>query len=497
MLAVSNMVGESTHYESADERDARYRKLIRKMAVKDGDWTAQLLAWLRGPEANMRSASLVGAAEYVKARLDEGIEGGNRHVISSVLQRADEPGEMLAYWVSQHGRNVPKPVKRGVADAAVRLYAAKSLLKYDTASHGFRFGDVIDLTHPVAKSEWQSDLFRYALDRRHNRENSTALEWLPMVKANIAFKTYTPLYIDQLAESGELAAALEDAGMTWEQLGSFGPWTAKRWEAIIPSLGIMAALRNLRNFDEAGVSDEVAATIAARFMDPEQVAKSRQFPFRFYAAYKATGSLRWDHALETALRHSLSNVPALKGRTLILVDQSPSMFPGMYYSGSRSNSDIAYAEKAALFGTAVALRADNADLVGYGFNSYTVPFRPGDSVLKTMKKFREENGTDTMGVLQKHYANHDRVIIVTDEQTTFTDEYSRRRYGLPALRPMEQVIPARVPVFTWNIAGYKPAHGNGANWHTFGGLNDAGFRLIPLLERGRNGDWPWIEAQAA
>ena len=41
---------------------------------------------------------------------------------SSVLQRADEPGELLAYWLAAHGRAVPKPVKRGVADAAVRLY---------------------------------------------------------------------------------------------------------------------------------------------------------------------------------------------------------------------------------------------------------------------------------------------------------------------------------------------------------------------------------------
>ena len=29
------------------------------------------------------------------------------------------------------------------------------------------------------------------------------------------------------------------------------------------------------------------------------------------------------------------------------------------------------------------------------------------------------------------------------------------------------------------------------NRHTFGGLTDAAFRLIPLLEAGRAGAWPW------
>lgn len=48
--------------------------------------------------------------------------------------------------------------------------------------------------------------------------------------------------------------------------------------------------------------------------DPERVAKSRQFPFRFLAAYNAAPSLRWSWAPEKALNASLSNVPSLPGR---------------------------------------------------------------------------------------------------------------------------------------------------------------------------------------
>lgn len=64
---------------------------------------AGFLPWLRD-EANMRSAPVVAALEAVRARLAAGLNGGNRQLVASVLRRADEPGEALAYWTSTHGR---------------------------------------------------------------------------------------------------------------------------------------------------------------------------------------------------------------------------------------------------------------------------------------------------------------------------------------------------------------------------------------------------------
>src|SRR5690606_14590517 len=133
---------------------------------------AGFLPWLRD-EANLRTAPVVAALEAVKARLDAGLDGGNRRLVASVLRRPDEPGEALAYWISTYGRAVPTPVKRGIADAVRRLYGERALVKYDTATRGFRFGDVLDLVHPAPDpaKPWQGDLFRHALDRRHRRDN--------------------------------------------------------------------------------------------------------------------------------------------------------------------------------------------------------------------------------------------------------------------------------------------------------------------------------------
>ncbi len=277
LLAVANMVGERTFYETAEGRDERYERLVRDVAVADGGWMLGFLGWLRG-EGNMRSASLVGAAEAVKARLDAAKAGPipngarNRELVAAVLQRADEPGEMLAYWTSRYGRAIPKPVKRGVADAVGRLYNERALLKYDTDSKGFRFGDVLDLVHPTPVAPWQADLFRHALDRRHGRDSEVP-ETLEMVRLNGTLRRSAsandvePLLVPEM---------LARAGMTWEDVLSLAGSRvdkARLWSAMIPSMGLMALARNLRNFDEAGVSDEVATTVAARFADPEQATR--------------------------------------------------------------------------------------------------------------------------------------------------------------------------------------------------------------------------------
>ncbi|GAQ54921.1 TROVE domain-containing protein [Streptomyces acidiscabies] len=482
LLAVANFVSENTFYESGADRDNRFATLVRQLAVTDPEWTAGLLRWLRG-EGNLRTAAVVGAAEYVHARLAAGVTEGpsNRGVVDSVLQRPDEPGELLAYWTATHGRNVPKPVKRGVADAVRRLYHAKSLLKYDTSAKGYRFGDILNLVHaaPDPAKPWQGELFRYALDRRHHPETAVVPGSDQVLRAHRELMELPVERRRAVVTSDGGAERLAAAGMTWEALAGWlqGPMDKDAWEAVIPSMGAMALLRNLRNFDEAGVCDEVAARVAARISDPEQVARSRQFPFRYLAAYRHAPSLRWSYPLERALGHSLANVPALPGRTLVLVDRSGSM-----WSRLSERSQLNRADAAAIFGTALALRAEDADLVEFGTTSRRLAFDQGESVLRILERFGDLGGTDTVSAIRSHYRGQDRVLIVTDEQ------YAYSSHGDPTGQ-----VPADIPVYTWNLAGYRAGHGPSgtANRHTFGGLSDAAFRMVPLLERARNADWPW------
>ena len=494
LLAVTDMVGQDAFYEQGGRRDDRYARLVRRLAVTDPEWTAALLGWLRG-EGNLRTASLVGAAEFARARLDAGAAGHSRQVVDAVLQRADEPGELLGYWTANYGRNVPKPVKRGIADAAARLYDERSLLKYDTDSKGYRFGDVLELVHAAPapdRAAWQGDLFKHAIDRRQGRDGEVPAA-LRTVRARAELFALPVEQRRAVLTSVDGAERLRRAGVTWEALAGWlqGPLDAAAWEAVIPSMGYMALLRNLRNFEEAGVGDAAVQAVRERLADPEQVARSRQLPFRFWSAYRNTHGTRFADALEQGLTHSLRNIPRLPGASLVLVDTSASMTNGVFDKRSRMTP----VQAGALFGVALAA-ADpgSVDLFGFASGEFRHEVKPGASVLRETERLVARvgevgHGTDIHGAVRRQgcarvrgRAKYQRIFVISDMQTI------GGHHGVG-----DGLVPPETAVYGFNLAGYRQAMAatGAAGRHELGGLTDATFRQVPLLERGEDAAWPW------
>lgn len=517
LLALANFVGEDTFYESGDDRDQRFAALIGLVGLSDFDWVARMLTWLR-QQGNLRDAPLVGAVELVHAYQETGKDPGEtagrnklRALVDGILVRADEPGKALAYWASQYGTaadgglvkaSIPKALKKGVSDAVWRLYTERNYLKWDSANAGVRFADVLNLAHPTSflnaaekpvLGTWRSDLYGHIIAERYGNPSELPGR-LTMLRARKRLMEMKPDQRLALIKSGEAAEHFAAAGMTWENVGAWlpGGWTAQGWEAVIPSMGYMALIRNLRNFDKAGVANSVAKTIADKIADPAEVARSRQLPMRFLSAHRATAdSVRWAWAIEQALELSLANITELAGRTLVLVDTSSSMNASFSKDGTLMRWDAA-----TVFGVAMARRCEQADVVSYsgsggwgysrGVNRQTKRFdlKPGESLLKAVDRWKRDGyfiggGTDTPGAVRGHFGGHNRVVILTDEQ----DAYGN----------VDQALPATVPLYTWNLAGYRAGYGkSGSNRrHTFGGLTDASFRIIPAIEAGHSGRWPW------
>lgn len=486
LLAVSNFVGVDLFHEKAAARDDRFEKLVHTVAVADPEWTLHFVTWLR-KGGNMRSASLVAGAEAARALIGAGnTDGWARKLVSAPLQRADEPGQMLAYMArysevkAGKALKLPKPFKRGIADAVRRLYTEFNYLKWSSKNSPFPFADVIELVHPIPDpgKPYQGQLFKHAVDERHNRP-MLDIPHLRVIQSNNCLRqegTIDPrVWLD--------TARLKAAGMTWEDaMSAVGSKLPKKdvWEAMIPNMGVFAVVRNLRNFTDAGISNEVRNAVAKRLDNPVEIRESMMFPFRFLAAYKANkNNLQWAYPLEQALNHSLSNVPSLPGRTLILVDRSGSMFGNI-----SAATDLDMADQAAIFGTALALRAEKADLIQFGSTSGPILFKRSDSILALLKQFTNLGGTDTRGALARYFAKHDRVVIITDEQ------HSAWGGG----DWVTQIV-GQAPVYTWNLQGYRAAQtAGGPNRHWFGGLTDASFSTIPLLEAGTDSGWPWETA---
>jgi hypothetical protein len=463
LLAATNFVNEDAFYEDASTRDKRFAELVHAVTKTDPEWVARFAPYLRN-ELRMRSASVVLACEYVAAGGPNG-----RGVIDSVCQRADEPAEVLAYWHANHGRNEPKPVKRGVADAARRLYTERNVLKYDSDRRSFKFGDVIERVHPEGKDERQDALFTFLLDESHHKDGKT--EGLPVLEADA--RTLA------LAE-GERRAFVRANGMpeswAWERLAGWlpGGMDAEAWEAAIPNMGVMALLRNLRNFDNKGISDAAIDKVIAKITDPDEVARSRMFPYRAWVAYKEAPSDNWRRALGRTLDLTLTNMPRFAGRTLVLVDRSGSMWGKM-----SARSSVSRDELAASMGAAVAL-ANKGDIAPFADTSVTLRYEPGTSALRLTEMVTNTGvggGTRLVESIRKEYDGHDRVIVFTDDQSFYS---------------MESL--AHIPkIYTFDLAGYRvKTQDNGKNGRfVVGGFSDASLVAFAALETAGHADWPF------
>jgi hypothetical protein len=503
MLVSSFMGGDANFYESQDERYKRLVTLSNICAVDDPTWFYDLVNWTRN-DAKMRTAAGVMAVEGVRGRLQYARIHGekvntsqdslNRNIINVACSRADEPGEILAYYSSNYGKNFPRAIRLGVGDAATRLYTERSYLRNGAGNNvSYSFQDVLRLTHPKPKDPFQDTLFSYILGKfDHEIDNAylpkimarEALYKIPQDKRREALMAYA---------SAKYDTHLADAEMDHMTMPAWlGSMDKAAWEACIPNMGVMAMLMNLRNFDKVGISDGARQLVMAKISDPEEVAKSKVLPMRFLSAYRNAPSVSWHWPIEQGINHTLSQIPELKGNTLVMIDMSGSMSFGKI----SDKSQLTYADAAKIFGAVLKARNPHVDLVQYGTHAESIVVDPGTSVVKIMERFRAMGGTNTNQVLRRITDQYrfKRVIIVTDEQAMAGRNVYSGAFGYQSEGPVGEFLPNDTMLYTWNLAGYAPAHtsgGLGNKHHLGGGFSDAAFSIFDQIESRGNGKWPW------
>ncbi|KAM9349866.1 telomerase protein component 1 [Symphorus nematophorus] len=108
---------------------------------------------------------------------------------------------------------------------------------------------------------------------------------------------------------------------TWERLLSLEGNKAATWEKLIDnkSLPFMAMLRNLRNMIIKGISEAHHKKILSKLTNKKAVIQSRQFPFRFLAAYKVIMEL---HTLASASQQAIPPVKEILASILKKIPKS-------------------------------------------------------------------------------------------------------------------------------------------------------------------------------
>jgi hypothetical protein len=249
---------------------------------------------------------------------------------------------------------------------------------------------------------------------------------------------------------------------------------ARAWTALLPHMSYRDRLAHLRDLDAAGLNEQ------GPLADPARIAAERIRPLTVHAARREVTAPGWDGPLEAAADAALALVPALTGRTLILVDRSASMFTQI-----ARGSAATVADQAAVFGACLALRSADTTLVQFGTGHSPLLFSPGQSLTELLGRFGEMGDGNAAAAVRACFDRHDRIVIVTDEPhgSAWQGEH-------PAA-----AAPADVPVYIWNVAGtpQPAAPGRAAiqDRYVFAGLSDAAFDVIPLIEAGRRDFWPF------
>lgn len=310
-----------------------------------------------------------------------------RFINCQVMQRADEPMVQIAYYLFiNNGKknNIPNILKRSWSDklSSLKPYAIN---KYKHAEIGMI--NAIRICHA-------------------NSEN-----------------------INELMSTGDIQVSNSET--TWEQMRSAG----KDWMYILENCNIshMALIRNLRNIfseiDNVAIADAVIAELK------RGVLHGKQFPFRYYSAYKAIRDSNVHHkdilldALEDCVDISIANMPQLSGKTICLTDNSGSAWgtiPTEYGS-------VTIAEIDNLSSILTAKCSDEGYVGVFGDRLKIIPISKNDKVLRKLSeinKIGKEIGMNTEGGIwtffQKATKNKDKfdnIFIYSDMQAGHGELY--------------------------------------------------------------------------
>lgn len=393
------------------------------------DWAVELRTVY-----NMRlnpQVIMVRAAQHpARVEFNEKNPGKFTEAQKIVMSRADEPASQLTYYLykNKSKNNLPNILKR--------TWKAKleSLGKYQVAKY-----------------------------------KNTGLGMIDVVRISHAHSAV----LDELMKNGTVA--VDESDKTWENLRS----EKKSWTEILDTIkmGHMALLRNLRNiFTEINDAEK-----AKKILDDLKagVLGGKQFPFRYYTAYKMIEQSSINHkalvldALEECMDISLENMPKLKGKTMTLTDNSGSAWgtiPSEYGS-------VTIAEIDNVSAVITAMLSDEGYVGVFGDRLEIIPIKKRDGILTQVKKVssagRGIGGGTENGIwlffdqVLKTNEKYDNIFIYSDQQAGHGGLYGIRssdyknfscnggRYvDVNALVKAYRKVSPKVNVFSVQTAGY-------------------------------------------
>lgn len=336
---------------------------ILEMTKSDPQFVLDLARYLRtkmhmrtGPQVLLATVALYGNLK----------KGEVRKACREIIQRPDDILSCLSFVRNAIGDfgdkqptgSVPSSLKKGIADALEhRFYNPYILRKYARDTRMFKLADAVKLCHP------KPGIYGVGADAPLMSRGDQTL-----------FK--------QLIEG---TLPIPD---TWETIISAEGSSHESWTKAAKVMPYMATLRNLRNLIIHNVD---MSESLSKLSDTKRVLNSKQFPYRFYSAYRALTDEYCTNqqstqavadakvALEKAMDISVQNLPRLSGRAAVFADASGSMTNPVSDKSEVRLCDIAF-----LF-MAMASHIWESALTGvFSADYHDVTLNPKSGILKQM-----------------------------------------------------------------------------------------------------------------
>ena len=369
--------------------------------------------------------------------------------------------------------------------------------------------DIIKMVHPVPRDAEQEALFEYLIGGKSKVENLPVL-----VKEYEAYKK----------NGGTLP------NVPFDMLSSLS-LSEGEWKVLAKKSNFNQARAKLNTFERHGALKDarVVTYLAKKLSDPNEVAKVKVMPYELLAAYRAIeGNINIPReikiAVQTALEHSLTNIPAMSGKIFVFVDVSGSMNDPVTGDQEEDKSKvhgkqhvttvITCRDVAALFAAGIAKTSENVEIIPFSDRLYPdYKMNPNDSLTKIAQGLSSlESGATNcvlpLRELNRRNENGSLCVFLSDYESHLPSDLNAvlhpmvYRAGRRPTKPTEvmsewETFRQRNPSAKMACVDLRPNLStqaiNRADILNVGGINSAVFKMIDAFHHGEFGGDYWLE----
>lgn len=439
------------YYRTETQTLQELQALIKECALENAYLTCQCIVYSRCLGEGMRTIS--HAASVFIAPHISGLDYAKRFYSlwdkqnkkGGVIYRPDDMREIIGGFVALNGTHtststvnhntgevtttvnisgtkLTNAMKKGFREALEDL-DSYSLLKYKS-----KIIDVINLVHPNPKNstaivEYNGEEV-YTLDAIIRGYNVSANTW-EVNQGNAG------QIVAQAKKEGKLND--EEAEQILKQA------KADNWKELLSEgkLGILAALRNLRNIVSTNTDQETIDLVCDLVSNPRLIREGKIMPYQLDLAndimlseFSNSKSRQISQALAKGYSAAVPNLKEmLPGNNCIFLDQSGSMSwgSGIKLPNGKTNGTLP-SKKAALIAATIAI-ATNSDVIAFGNTAKYIQYNPNLDVFTLAKQLCQTNmgGTSLASAwrLAELSGNkYDRVFILSDNECNQGSTYN-------------------------------------------------------------------------